>query len=351
MTINFETENQADQLSREKRAVSYDSYDISVRQIIDMVESGEINIAPEYQRHFVWDEARESELIESIFLGIPVPSLFMATNNDSSWEVVDGVQRISTILHFCGSDKALDFIKRQTPLKLEELIKLSTFNGSSFSNLPKAAQFQFLTRPLRVTTLNDKSDSAVRYDLFERLNTGAVELHPQEIRNCVYRGLFTDFIKHQSQNKLFRKIVKLPKTESQSAGYEECVLRFFAFRDRYMDFTRNVTEFLNEYAMDMNKRGGKVPKPDSFEATIDFLAHHLPHGITRRVRNNITPINFYEAVAVGSALALESGRPLQENNLQSIIESDELKKFTTAGTNSKSMVIGRINFVRDRLMS
>lgn len=85
------------QLETERRTVGYDAYDIIVRQLIDMVASAEINISPDYQRQFVWKEDRESELIESLLLGIPVPSLFMAVNAaDGKWEVVDGVQRLST---------------------------------------------------------------------------------------------------------------------------------------------------------------------------------------------------------------------------------------------------------------
>ncbi|ELS9246862.1 DUF262 domain-containing protein, partial [Vibrio cholerae] len=84
-----------EQLDENRRTVSFDSYDITVRQLYDMVVEGMIEIAPEYQRHFVWDEKRQSALIESIFLGIPVPSMFMATNKDSSWEVIDGLQRLT----------------------------------------------------------------------------------------------------------------------------------------------------------------------------------------------------------------------------------------------------------------
>src|SRR5580658_3013427 len=101
--ILTKNETLTEQLDREKRAVSYDMYDMTVRQLVDMVEGGEIEIAPEYQRHFVWDADRESELVESIYLGIPVPSLYMAANRDGTWEVVDGVQRLSTLVHFCGA--------------------------------------------------------------------------------------------------------------------------------------------------------------------------------------------------------------------------------------------------------
>src|SRR5690242_3197499 len=89
------TQNLGLQLEQERRAVSFDTYDLSVRQLLEMAGSKDINVAPEYQRKFVWEKKRQSEFIESVFLGIPSPSLFMATNKDATWEVVDGVQRLS----------------------------------------------------------------------------------------------------------------------------------------------------------------------------------------------------------------------------------------------------------------
>ncbi len=183
-----------EQLDKQRRSVSYDTYDIAIRQLIDLVQERAINIAPEYQRQFVWDDANQSRFIESLFLGIPIPSLFMATNSDSSWELIDGVQRVSTIIRFCGSDDQLKFIERDR-LELVDLEKLSRFNGLTFGTLPKSVQLSFMLKPVKVTTLNDKSDVNVRFDLFERLNTGGVALHPQEIRNCIFRGRYSAFLK------------------------------------------------------------------------------------------------------------------------------------------------------------
>jgi len=246
---------QADQLDLQKRTVSYDMYDMSVRQLIDMVESGVVDIAPDYQRHFVWDDQRESELIESIFLGIPVPSLYMATNSDATWEVVDGVQRLSTLIHFCGSDDARRRIERPKKLELNGLRKLDSFNGANFDNLPRSIQLTFTLRPLRVTTLNDKSDKHVRYDLFERLNTGGVKLHAQEIRNCVLGGRFRDIIKELASDENFRSVVALPNNEIREATYEEMILRFFAFYQSYLDFDHDVESFLTSY-MENHARTG-----------------------------------------------------------------------------------------------
>ena len=94
-----------EQLMEQKMKVDFNSYDLSVKEIISMITDGLINIAPEYQRQFRWDAERQSSLIESLFLGIPVPAIFMATNPDGSWELIDGVQRISTILCFAGNDE------------------------------------------------------------------------------------------------------------------------------------------------------------------------------------------------------------------------------------------------------
>src|SRR5580658_15101 len=190
------------QLEQARRNVSFDTYDLAVRQMLDMVSGKDIDIAPEYQRQFVWDERRQSEFIESVFLGIPIPSLFMATNKDATWEVVDGVQRISTLINFSGSDELRrNFLHSEQPLRLTGLEKLSSFNDKTFFDLPKSVQLAFQTRSLRVTTLNDKSDLLVRFDLFERLNSGGVKLQPQEIRNCVYRGAFNDILKRLSANE------------------------------------------------------------------------------------------------------------------------------------------------------
>ena len=342
-------ESLTDQLDREKRAVSYDMYDMTVRQLIDMVASKEIDVAPDYQRRFVWGDDRESELIESIYLGIPVPSLYMAANSDGTWEVVDGVQRLSTLSHFCGGIDLLQIVGRDKSLQLANLKKLSAFNGMTFTELPRAIQLNFQLRPVRVTTLNDKSDFEVRYDLFERLNTGGVELHAQEIRNCVFRGKFRNMLRELSEVEDFRKIVKLANNEQQSASYEECILRFFAFVEEYEKFDHSVIEFLNSYMIRNAKKGPDRKLIDLFEKTMELLAANVPSGISRGQRS-FTPINLFEGIAVGTALALQQKKKIKVEALNNIMNSESLKRFTTAATNNRKMVIGRIEYVKSELL-
>jgi hypothetical protein len=174
------------QLTEQKRKVDFDSFDITVKELVSMVSDKLINVAPEYQRQFRWDQERHSVFIESVFLGIPVPSLFTAANPDGSWELIDGVQRLNTLIHFAGNDEVRKQAHLGGPLALAGLTKLSEYNGSTFNSLPQPVQIQFLLKPLKVTTISDKSDLAVRFDLFERASILAASCSRRRKSGHVY---------------------------------------------------------------------------------------------------------------------------------------------------------------------
>ena len=340
-----------EQLDKNRRSVSFDSYDITVRQLYDMVSEKAIDVAPDYQRHFIWDEERQSQLIESIFLGIPVPSLFMATNRDSTWEVIDGLQRLTTIVNFIGEENTIKRInKNGQKLQIKGLEKLDTFNSLFFENLPKSLQLGFLTRPIRVTVLNDRSDFNLRYDLFERLNTGGVTLHPQEIRNCVYIGDFNDFLKICVENINFKSVVKLTKIAEKTGNLEELVLKFFAYYENRNKFVHGVKEFLNEYMEEKTKIfKNKAELQSIFERTFELLNQQLPDGIVRGNRINITPIVLYEAISVGIADAINQKLEIKPKSLINLLDNQELTRLTTGATNSRSKLLQRINFVTENV--
>jgi Protein of unknown function DUF262 len=341
------------QLNELKRKVDFNTYDISVKELISMVADGIIDIAPEYQRQFRWKEDRQSGLIESIFLGIPIPSLFMATNTDGTWELIDGVQRLSSIIHFAGSEEAKKrtIIKNKKtnldPFKLEGLRKLETFNNKLFEQLPKSVQLDFLLKPMKITTLSDKSDLNVRFDLFERLNTGGVALTDQEIRSCVYRGKFNDFLKTLVKSNDFSEVVKLNETKNSDGTREEFVLRFFAFYYNYKNFDHSVVDFLNEYMESATKKFEFDENKGLFNKTFSELTK-LPNGITKN--RNTTPVNLFEAISVGAALALQESDALVLNNVEDWIQSEELKPLISGATNSRFKVVGRIEYARDKFL-
>jgi hypothetical protein len=316
-----------------------------------MIENKAIDIAPVYQRQFRWDNKRCSQLIESIFLGIPVPSLFMATNADGTWELVDGVQRISTIVKFAGNQKLRDRMDvKGGALRLSDLEKLTHFNGLTYDDLPDTLRLQFELRPIKVVTLSDKSDPIVRFDLFERLNTGGVALTDQEVRGCVFRGPFAQFLDEMAKDQNFRKAVRLTARQEEDGTREECVLRFFAYLRRYKKFGHIVVDFLNDYMKDMARSFDCSEGKTIFESTFLQLASVIPNGIVRPTRRGITPLNLFEAVAVGAALAIQEREKLVSKRIDEWMASRELRELTTGATNSAVMVAGRIEFCRDRFL-
>jgi len=342
-----------DQVEKERKLVSFDSYDLSVRQLMEMFQNKELYVPPEYQRQFVWGAGRESQLVESVLLGIPIPNLFMATNKDATWEVVDGVQRLSSIAHFIGNADLLKKVKKELPLKIVGLEKLSGMNGMIFNELPKTMQLQFMTRPLRLTVLNDKSDLDVRFDLFERLNTGGISLTNQEIRNCVFRGPFNDDLRELAKDNNFKKSIHLKPKDKDNGMSEELILRFFAFLENYKTFDHSVEGFLNEFM----KRNTRDPissiHKKLFKDTFTTLQENLQKGIMRGDRA-ITPINLFEAISVGLALAIIKTKgklvPAKLKKLPMLLNDELLRKWTTGATNSKKSVTGRIDYVRDALV-
>lgn len=334
------------QLMEQKMKVDFNSYDLSVKELMSMVNDGLIDIAPDYQRQFRWDEERQSSLIESLFLGIPVPSLFMATNSNGTWELIDGVQRVSTILCFAGTDEdRMLIVKKDTkPLKLVGLRKLTLFNDKTFDDLPVDIQTKFKLTSIKITTLSDKSDKAVRFDLFERLNRGGVTLSDQEIRACVYRGRFNDFLQELSLDQNYRECVHLSTTQDVDGTREELVLRFFAYLYDIDNFSHSVRDFLNEY-MDKTSKNKKFSykKNDAiFRKVFESLNAALPKGISKGRKN--TPLNLYEAVAIGAAKAYIKKGTINTDGIQEWITDPELIKFTTGATNSKPQLIGRIEY-------
>ncbi len=337
------------ELNEQKRKVDFNSYDMSVKELISMVNDGIIDIAPEYQRQFRWDEERQSVLIESILLGIPVPALFMATNNNGTWEVIDGVQRLSTIINFVSD---IDSIARKkidinSPLKLSGLKKLKSFEGNMFMDLPRTLQIELLLKPLKITTLSDKSDKSVRFDLFERLNTGGIKLSDQEIRSCIYRGRFNDMLKELAQNSHFKHAVRLTESSEGDGTREEFVLRFFAYLYYRNNFEHSVVDFLNDY---MDKASVKFDYNTNVKLFCKVFEEldKLEFGISKKRKRNITSVILFEAVAVGAAEVIKDGGVLNIETFYEWVSNKDFNSLVTGATNTKSRVISRIDYCKSK---
>jgi hypothetical protein len=334
------------QLDTERRAVDTERFDITIREFVRLVTTRELHLAPAYQRKFRWDEVRESALIESLFLGLPVPPIFVATNADGRWEVVDGVQRITTLLHYTSSEEeqALQYVQEirlTAPLKLNGLEKLTNFEGLAFAELPTPLKLHFYKRSLQVIALSDKSDEVVRYDLFERLNRGGISLTSQEVRACIFQGQFNDFLRRLAKKRAFNSLIKLKKAQENDGTKEEVVLKFFAYLHNREEFDKHVTKFLNQYMKTSSKDFDYEINERLFDDVTKQLAKVQNGEAILRKNTSVTPINLLEGVMVGAAEVIRRGQRL-EISRSNWLDDGQLSWASTAGTNTPSRLEARI---------
>jgi hypothetical protein len=336
------------QLDEQRQRVDVDHFDIPVRELVRMVAEGELKTAPAYQRQFRWDAARESELVESLLLGLPVPPLFVATDKDGTWELVDGLQRVSTLVHFIFADgRASEAIAKEEPLRLEALTKLTAFEGLEYSQLPTPMQLAFNKRPLRVTALSDKSQLDVRFDLFERLNRGGILLTAQEVRACIYRGRLNNLLAELADDPAFKRLLKLQRGNQSDGTREEQVLKFFAYLNDADDFDGRVTHFLNGY-MERNREAEDVEgRRDLFHRTVAALAKVFNGGPVIRKGYGNTPQTMFEALMVATGSLLREGAAVRETAID--VNDSVLVSNTTKGTNTQAALKRRIARARELL--
>jgi hypothetical protein len=334
------------QLDEERRKVDVASHDFSVRELVRMMAEEELNVAPAYQRMFRWNAQASSLFIESVFLGLPVPPIFVATNVGFQWEVVDGLQRLSSLAHFLSSDAdEAARVNRKTPLVLTGLEKLTQLNGATFSSLPKNLKVFFGRQPLQVVALTDKSNLEVRFDVFERLNRGGIRLTPQEVRACVYRGEFNVFIEELAQNSDFDALLKLKQGSQEDGTQAEQVLKFFAYKNHRDIFDGKVERFLNTVMGASQKSFDYVQERDLFEKSAAFL-HEACGGPYLRSGTTTTPLVQFEACLVGIADIFKSGQqPIVPEG--DWIEDAELRNSSGGGSNSRSMLDRRLTRAKE----
>lgn len=235
--------------AQSQNALVLQQSDLSLSSISDMVKSGAIDISPKYQRRERWDPVKESGLIESFLLNIPVPPIYLAEDEYGTYSVIDGKQRVTAINKFLNGE-----------LRLEELDKFKELDGYSFDELPISLSNALRIRPyLRVVTLLRQSDPELKHEVFLRLNKAGVALNSQEIRNVAYRGAFNDLLFELSKNEYLSTQLKATLS---SKTYKEMVdvqyvLRFFTMREFYQNFPGNMDKAMDVFMSSHYKMGPK----------------------------------------------------------------------------------------------
>lgn len=326
------------QIESEQRNVKYDIREFTIEYYVDKyskdVEKDKNELyVPEYQREFIWTDSRQSRFIESLLLGLPVPLIFVAENqNDGRLEIVDGSQRIRTLDAYVN-DK----------LELTGLKKLTELNNTKFSQLGMTRQRKFKNISMRMIVLNDQTTPEIRNEMFDRINTSGVTLMAMEARRGIYKGPFTDFIMRLAKNESFLKLCPMAGYTQNRREEEEMVLRFCAFSETYPNFElsngvslkRNgVADFLNNYIEQknaMNDEEDMKQKEQDFLKVVNFVNQIFPEQGFAKAKGVIGVSKpYFEAISLGALFALQEKSDLIPENVEwSILDKKQPNHFFT----------------------
>lgn len=243
------------QSKAKERTVKTQNVEYDLETLVKKIEKKTIKLNPEYQRNHRWGDDVSSRLIESLILNIPVPLIYLSQDVDvdeeidenfSRYSVIDGQQRLTAIF---------DFFKDK--YSLTGLNVLKELNGSGYKDLPPFLTRRLEERTIKCLRIDSTLDSKVKYDIFERLNSGAVKLEPQELRNATCRGPFKSLIKDLASNEDFTTIAQLNSEGARVKKMEdqELVLRFFslAYNDGYTEYKNGFKGFLTKKMEEFNR--------------------------------------------------------------------------------------------------
>lgn len=338
------------EILNQSRTVRYDTKDYTIGYLVSEFnpnkESSDENystnkmfVIPEYQRNSIWSPADKALFIESILLGLPIPFLFFCEREDGTTEIVDGVQRITTLYSFINNE-----------LVLSKLQKLNLLNGFRYSDLSDAMQKKFKNRALRIIVLDGDTSLSFRQDLFSRVNRSGQKISDAEFRRGTFPGDLTNFIEKCSTNVLFMKLCPLSDKKVARYARFELVLRFFAFVNEYKDFKHDVAPFLDQYLLENQSSFDKEMFYAEFERMCMFVENYFPNGFAKPDSTKAVPNVRFEAISVGVALALRENPDLVPADMTWLDSNEFKQKTTTDASNNPGRLEERVEYVRNKLL-
>lgn len=306
-------------------------------------QEGDIYI-PEYQRKLRWSDQAQSYFIESVILRIPIPPIFLY-DVKGRLEIVDGSQRVRTLARFANDEFALG-----------ELDKLDVLSGLRYSQLPTTIQKRLYNTPIRSFVLDEGTDESTRIELFRRLNTTGKTLHDAEIRKGAFRGPFLDLILECASTAVFKELSpRIAKSADPESERQELVTRFFVYADHYTEFRHDVRRFLDLHVIKLNKTVSAAQVDamrQEFNATMAFIHSNYPTAFYRGGKGGALPRVRFEAVAVGTCLALRAKPNLSFSGRADWFFGQPLNSLVrTDASNSGPRLRDRINYVKERLLN
>ncbi len=357
------------EVSEERKRLSTDRLDISFGELINLYRNKELIIRPEYQRLYRWSTKQKTALIESILLSIPIPPIFVAEDKNGVWELIDGLQRVSTFISFFGeldtSVSEISYVVDENedsdaddnnPKEiignkwiLEEGGLIKGLQGFNIDTLPTSLRINLKRSVCRVEILRGASSNGMKYELFKRLNSGGSKLTPQEIRNAIYRGVnprLNELMLKLSGGKIFEDLIGLSEAKKQELYDQELILRFIAFYNNSDSVNENTENYLNTFME--NAVNNNNFDYDFFEKlfndTLELIYSIGNNKIFRNSKNLFVPAEFE-----GITIAVAQNIHLYRNNKELLIEKinalkedADFRKYSGTASNSKSRIKNRL---------
>ncbi|CAA6804866.1 MAG: DUF262 domain-containing protein [uncultured Sulfurovum sp.] len=340
---------------------------MSIGEIISMYKDEEIVIQPEFQRLFRWKKDQKSRFIESILIGIPIPTIFVQQMDDGRWEVIDGLQRISTLLEFVGIllKENKELYHRLKLTKTKFLPSLENMTYESFENNDKQkisdtyfdreTKLIFKRTPLTIQIVKRESDNTTKYELFDRLNSGGSPLSGQEIRNAIFLLENPDavlFIKRLAKNEDFINIIALSDRLNDVAYNEELVIRYFVYitNPKKVISSPSVKSFLDDYLRNDFKNEDIAKLEANFINFFKVLNNHCDYKVFRRInkRGHLSDfkISKFEALVIGlEPNILEFNKNLKciKNKIINVEKEKWFEEFSKQGSMAKKRIASFID--------
>lgn len=332
-----------------ERRLQTETYDFTVSTIETLLREEKI-LVPDFQRNYVWTRVQASRLIESLIIQCPIPVVYLDQEDDGTLKVIDGNQRLMSIKLFM-----------ENGFKLRGLAAFPDLNGLLFRELDSRFRSHIENRTIRCITILKETHPQIKFDVFERLNTGAVQLNPQELRHGLYHGKLMEKLDEWGQYPAWKALSGI-KDDKRMRG-SELILRFLALTYELQDYEKPLATFINKFAQRYRNTNRMDEFESQFKKTVDGVNRLFGVNSFRLLDKGGKPErNFnsavFDAQMVGFALANPPGLELTVSQRRSFATSyvrlqadPEFNRAITASTSDPPLVQLRVQMLRDLVSS
>lgn len=353
-----------EEIDTTRQEIRTDSYSMSIGEWISIYEKNEIDIHPDFQRFFRWSEHQKSTFIESILLGIPIPPIFVSQRDDGIWDVIDGLQRLSTIYEFIGIFRSNNLNENTSQnesnslVALQETTYLPSLKGKKWddpedidNSLTQAQRLLIKRSKIAVHIIEKESDEMIKYELFQRLNTGGSVATPQEVRNCILlmlnKELF-DLIRLLADRESFKSCIALSDKNYEEQYDMELVLRFILLFDKDDESLQKLggdvsvflTDRMREMALKEDLNIAHITR--AFDETFNILNQATKDNSFKRYKADGERflggfiLSAYEVIALGIGYNYQKPLPIDQvsDRIKSIWSDSTYERWSGAGVNA-----------------